>query len=74
VPVKAQPRQGTRFSDWKPIFDHPETTIAKEPPAPQRPLRRDRVVPEKIKKPQSFATGQRHQVKVTIGRRWNLRG
>ena len=63
------------FFDWHLIYDHDANAdLRKKREHPNALCAGDELfVPEKIKKPQVFATGSRHQVKVVIGRGvWNL--
>jgi hypothetical protein len=64
------------FFDWHPIYDHAANEgLRKLRKHPNALCTGDEIlIPEKIKQPQSFATGKRHQVKLVIGRGvWNLR-
>jgi hypothetical protein len=64
------------FFDWHLIYDHDaNATLRKQREHPNALRQGDQVfIPEKVKKPQTFATGQRHEVKITIGRGvWNLK-
>jgi hypothetical protein len=68
--------QAHDFLDWHTLYDHAGNEKLRQQRQHPNALREgDQVfVPEKIKSPTSFATGQRHQVKVTLGRGvWNLR-
>ena len=63
------------FFDWHLIYDHDANAdLRKKREHPNALCEGDEIfVPEKIKKPQNFATGARHQVKIVIGRGiWNL--
>ncbi len=63
------------FFDWHLIYDHDANAdLRKKREHPNALCEGDEIfVPEKIKKPQVFATGSRHQVKIVIGRGvWNL--
>jgi hypothetical protein len=63
------------FFDWHLIYDHDANAdLRKKREHPNALCEGDTLfVPEKIKKPQVFATGARHEVKIVIGRGvWNL--
>ena len=63
------------FFDWHPIYDHDaNASLRKQREHPNALCEGDPIfIPEKIKKPQSFATGKRHEVKIVLGRGvWNL--
>jgi hypothetical protein len=63
------------FFDWHLIYDHDANAeLRKRREHPNALCVGDELfVPEKIRKPQAYATGARHQVKVVIGRGvWNL--